>query len=139
MRAAPQPRATLVTDDAPAPPPGTAAHASRAQCPLLTRSPDHGDSLFGDGDTVRVLFDQATDRAQGADAGDKTFVDALFSFSMPLGLEYMGEWLDDSTFAVTVLSTTTTPMSRNDFSLLGVTSTTFDALDTDDDESISVS
>ena len=102
------------------------------------RSPDHGDSIFGDGDVVRVFFDQATDRAQGADAGDKSFVDALFSFSMPLGLEYMGEWTDDSTFAVTVISTTTAPMARADFDLLGVTSMNFDALDTNDDEILSV-
>ena len=77
------------------------AHAHSRSSPLA-RSPDHGDSVFGDGDKVRVFFDQATDRAQAVDAGDKAFVDGLFSFSLPLGLEYMGEWEDDSTFAVTV-------------------------------------
>ena len=44
---------------------------------------------------VRVLFDQATDRAAGARSGDKAFVDALFAFSMPLGLQYQGEWEDE--------------------------------------------
>eukprot|EP00966_Prymnesium_polylepis_P116811 2699388-Prymnesium_polylepis.2 len=72
------------------------------------------------------------------EAGDMSFVDALFTFSMPLGLEYMGAWTDDSTFAVTVISTTTAPMARADFDLLGVTSTNFDALDTNDDEMLSV-
>jgi hypothetical protein len=52
--------------------------------------PDHGDAVLGAGDEVHVLFDQATDRGRGANAGDRSYVDALFSFSLPLGLQYMG-------------------------------------------------
>ena len=68
------------------------------------------DQSWSIGDTLTLHFDQATDRgrtpgAEGFDrasAGDKAYVDALFGFSVPLGLQYMGEWSDDSTFVVTV-------------------------------------
>ena len=43
----------------------------------------------------RHVFDQATDRGRGSlpgkTAGDRAYVDALFGFSFPLGLDYMGE------------------------------------------------
>ena len=40
------------------------------------------------------------------------YVDALFGFSFPLGLDYMGEWEDDSTFLVTIINTISAPMER---------------------------
>ena len=95
--------------------------------------PDHGDAVYGEGDTVTLRFDQATDRAQGVDAGDKAFVDSLFAFSLPLGLQYMGAWEDDSTFTVTVLSTLSPPMTQAKYQQVAPTGTAFATLDTDAD------
>ena len=76
--------------------------------------PDSSDSVYSAGDRVRVYFDQATDMASSAAngyavAGDRAYVDSLMSFSMPLGLQYMGVWDDASTFTVTIISTLPVP------------------------------
>ena len=76
--------------------------------------PDSSDSVYSAGDRVRVYFDQATDMASSAAngyavAGDRAYVDSLMSFSMPLGLQYMGVWNDASTFTVTIISTLPVP------------------------------
>ena len=66
--------------------------------------PDHGDSAFGAGDQISIVFDQATDRGRGAVAGNSAYVDSLFSVSMPVGLNYQGQWKDDSTFVIEAIS-----------------------------------
>lgn len=82
--------------------------ASFGVTPAIVRvevdDPDHGDTLYGPGDKVSVYFSQATDRGGGLLAGNRAYVDSLFTFSMPLGLEYEGEWADDSIFVATVLA-----------------------------------
>ena len=92
--------------------------------------PDNGDGVFGDGDVLTITFDQRTNRGRthtnfgrayatvydmngesetvpyplGTDGLSGTLlVDALFIFSHPLGTSYTGQWLDDSTFEVTVV------------------------------------
>ena len=100
---------------------------------ISVSDPDRGDSHFGNGDAVTVVFDQATDRAvpvRGVAAGDKAYVDALMSFSMPLGLEYIGQWADDSTFVATVVSMPPFPIARATFEAYLGSATTFVALDT---------
>lgn len=90
--------------------------------------PDNGDSVYGAGDVVRVYFDQATD---GKGAGDSAYVDSIMSFSMPLGVHYIGAWEDASTFAATVISTVSVPVARADFLAQGLgTEADFAALDT---------
>ena len=65
-----------------------------------------------------MYFDQGTDRgrssqpARAKTAGNRAYVDALFGFSFPLGIDYMGEWEDDSTFLVTIVNTISAPMER---------------------------
>ena len=76
---------------------------------VVVDDPDRGDASFGDGDTIAVYFDQATDRGAGDVAGDSAYVDSLFRFSMPIGLEYQGEWADDSTFVVEVPTSSRAP------------------------------
>ena len=80
--------------------------------------PDNGDSVVGPGDKLRVFFDQATDRGGGETAGNREYVDGLFGFSFPLGLDYMGEWEDDSIFVVTVINTISAPMAYEGFTQL---------------------
>ena len=80
--------------------------------------PDNGDDVVGNGDQLRVYFDQGTDRGRSSQpagaktAGNRAYVDALFGFSFPLGIDYMGEWEDDSTFLVTIINTISAPMER---------------------------
>ena len=65
-----------------------------------------------------MYFDQGTDRGRSSQpagaktAGNRAYVDALFGFSFPLGIDYMGEWEDDSTFLVTIINTISAPMER---------------------------
>ena len=64
---------------------------------------DNADSAFGVGDIITVSFSMGTDLA--AVAGDKAFVDRLFSFEPPIGRDYSGEWLGDNLFQVRALDT----------------------------------
>lgn len=90
-----------------------------AQSPLLIAAvmddPDDGDSTFGNGDVIMISFDRPTNvsdlalsgnpAAIGFDKGTKMdYVDSLFTLSEPLGDEYSGEWLDASTFEITVIN-----------------------------------
>ena len=94
--------------------------------------PNNGDGVFGDGDVLTITFDQRTNRARTHDNFGRPYahvishgsesdvryplgtdglsgnvlVDAMFDFSHPLGTAYSGEWLDDSTFSITVLDAT---------------------------------
>ena len=80
--------------------------------------PDNADSVLSPGDTLTIAFDMETNRASDAGdgggvggidlatlAGDRTLVDALFSFSHSLGTRYHGKWLDASAFEVTMVDT----------------------------------
>ena len=72
--------------------------------PLLERfevsDPDQLDYFFTDDDIVTAVFDRATDL--GANEARRGRVDALLAFNIPPGADYSGQWLDDSTFVVTV-------------------------------------
>ena len=75
--------------------------------PLLERfevsDPDQLDYFFTDDDIVTAVFDRATDL--GANEARRGRVDALLAFNIPPGADYSGQWLDDSTFVVTVTET----------------------------------
>ena len=62
--------------------------------------PDQLDYFFTDDDIVTAVFDRATDL--GANEARRGRVDALLAFNIPPGADYSGQWIDDSTFAVTV-------------------------------------
>ena len=65
--------------------------------------PDQLDYFFTDDDIVTAVFDRATDL--GANEARRGRVDALLAFNIPPGADYSGQWLDDSTFVVTVTET----------------------------------
>ena len=69
---------------------------------------DNADTVFGDGDTLTIVFDRRTDRggAQAATRGAEAFVDSLFTFSHPIGDRFSGEWRDTSIFTVTIVNAT---------------------------------
>ena len=50
----------------------------------------------------QVTFSKPTNRDVATD--ERRYVDSLFTFEPDIGDEYSGEWLDDSTFLVTVLA-----------------------------------
>jgi hypothetical protein len=59
--------------------------------------------MAGAGDVFIVTFDKVTDR--GGVRGGKQYVDSLFTFTQPIGVDYSGGWLDASTFEVVLLNT----------------------------------
>lgn len=105
-------------------------HARPRLLSVLGNDPDNGDDLFSTSDTITLTFDMAThigrlgsqgstDRFARADASatdqilSAAGVDALFRFDyyLPeesasrvpsLGLDYVGQWTDDSTFVITI-------------------------------------
>ena len=92
--------------------------------------PNNGDDFFSAGDVLTIVFDQLTNRgATHANFGQlstvvypanghppealpyplgtsslagRALVDALFEFSSPLGADYTGAWVDDSTFVIII-------------------------------------
>ena len=62
------------------------------------------DATWSVGDSLVIRFDTATNvKAGWPSSGGRDFVDALFEFSSPLGIDYSGEWRSTSTFAVTAV------------------------------------
>ena len=62
---------------------------------FIADDPDDRDLVYGDGDTLTVIFDRATDRSRsstgGVHAGGPLYVDGLFSFTAQLGRAYSGQ------------------------------------------------
>ena len=69
---------------------------------------EEADIVYGMGDVFLIAFDKATDWA-GVHGG-KLFVDSLFTFSEPIGVDYSGRWLDASTFEVTLTDVGSAPV-----------------------------
>ena len=70
---------------------------------FVVSDPDDADYVFSDGDRVTVQLDRMSDL--GAYEARWPRVDALFDFNIPLGADYLGEWADDSVFAITIVKT----------------------------------
>ena len=81
-------------------------HTSRSVAPsqvsLTASDPDNSEPEFGAGDELELAFSRPTNR--DSTAATRGYVDSLFAFEPPVGDEYTGEWLDDATFRVVVLS-----------------------------------
>ena len=91
----------LVGDFGNALPPGVAA--------FVGEDPTNRDAVYGARDTLLVSLDMATDRARGDPFGGKSFVDDLFYFSIPVGDDYSGEWInEDAAILITILEPPTT-------------------------------
>ena len=67
---------------------------------------DNADTAYGEGDSLFIVFDRATDLGRGAAKGAEAFVGGLFDFSHALGSRYSGEWQDASSFVVTIVNAT---------------------------------
>eukprot|EP00960_Hanusia_phi_P054073 762534-Hanusia_phi.AAC.2 len=71
---------------------------------LTARDPRARDSVYGAGDEIILTFDLPTNRAGRASSVlSRTQVDAMFMFSLPLGRDYQGSFVDDKNFVITVL------------------------------------
>lgn len=73
---------------------------------FLVEDLDNADTIYGEGDSLRIIFDRTTDRGGPAASlkGAEAFVEGLFSFSHTLGSRFSGEWHDASSFVVTVVN-----------------------------------
>ena len=69
---------------------------------FYAEDPDNSGLDYGAGDTLTVTFSKPTNRDVATD--ERRYVDSIFSFEPDIGDDYSGEWLDDSTFLVTVLT-----------------------------------
>ena len=71
--------------------------------------PDDGDAKYGAEDVLLVSFDMATDRGKGDPFGGKEWVDDLLWFSLPIGDDYSGEWVEeDKAITINILRAAST-------------------------------
>ena len=76
---------------------------------LFGTDPDNGDALPSAGDTLTIVFDRTTSQGRTAQPRPpaprtKAFADFFLTFTPPIGDEYVAEFVDLSTFVVTVVS-----------------------------------
>ena len=80
---------------------------------LVGNDPDDGDAVYGASDILTISFDMATDRAKGDPFGPKQWVDDLLWFSLPIGDDYSGEWVEeDAAVLISILAPPTTLSTR---------------------------
>ncbi|MDE1830417.1 MAG: NHL repeat-containing protein, partial [Thaumarchaeota archaeon] len=72
----------------------------------MTASGVVGHSQFGDGDTITIQFSEPTNEPGGTGLQNKAGVDAIFTFSQGLGTNYSGQWINPSTFVITIIDAT---------------------------------
>lgn len=65
--------------------------------------PDDLDSVFGNGDTLTVLFRENTNQVV---VSTKVDIDAVFSFNQSPGADYTGAWSAPDTLVITVVDST---------------------------------
>ena len=70
---------------------------------LVADDPDNGDLTFSNGDRLTINFDKDTNEPL---AGTKAAIDALLTFSSPLGSGYSGTWSDSKTLQIIVTDIT---------------------------------
>ncbi len=64
---------------------------------------DNLDAVYGNGDTITVVFSEATDQPAAA---TQVQIDAIFSFNESLGTDYTGSWSAADTLVITVVDDT---------------------------------
>ncbi|MDE1764929.1 MAG: fibronectin type III domain-containing protein, partial [Thaumarchaeota archaeon] len=69
---------------------------------LVADNPDGSGSGYIDGDTITVQFNEPTNETAGNSVLGKAAVDNLFTFSTSLGSDYSGQWINPSTFKITI-------------------------------------
>src|SRR5690606_4042508 len=62
----------------------------------------NADAVYGNGDTITVIFNQATNRPGGSFLTRNDLL-TLFDFSQSLGADFSGAWTDASTLVITVV------------------------------------
>jgi hypothetical protein len=65
--------------------------------------PDDIDGVYGNGDTITVVFSEDTNEPAAA---SQTDIDAIFSFSQSLGADYTGIWSGADTLRITIVDAT---------------------------------
>ena len=66
---------------------------------MTADDPDNLDAVYGNDDTITVVFSEATNQPCGRYAGAD---DAIFSFNETLGADYTGSWSAADTLVITV-------------------------------------
>ena len=73
---------------------------------LVASDPTVKDAVYSNGDTITMTFAESTNRTGGSGILNKGSVDSLFTFSQNLGTDYVGQWINPSTFVITILDST---------------------------------
>jgi len=92
--------------------PLTGNWGSRTQGPTIAKmfgtDPDNADSLPSPGDTLTIIFDRITSKGRTArppppEPRTKEYADFFLRFDPVVANDYRGEFVDDSTFVLTIL------------------------------------
>ena len=72
---------------------------------LVAQNPTGVGSVYGNGDTLTISFDVATDQAglSANVAQTRIVVDSLFKFSQLLGTDYVGTWKSSKVFVIAII------------------------------------
>jgi len=76
---------------------------------MVADDPDGSDSIYSNGDTITVKFSEPTNQPFKAETNNqltKANVNALFTFSQNLGVDYTATWLKRSTLLITIVDVT---------------------------------
>ncbi|MGH9909271.1 MAG: beta strand repeat-containing protein, partial [Nitrososphaerales archaeon] len=107
------PLVTTLVDDAPSPYTVLATFTSTSffgagttTSPSITQLAaddiDDSDPAFSNGDTITLVFSKSTNQPGGTGVQSKLAVNNLFNFTHSLGTDYSGQWIDPSTFRITI-------------------------------------
>ncbi|HSA98338.1 MAG TPA: hypothetical protein VLF17_04595 [Candidatus Nitrosotenuis sp.] len=67
---------------------------------FVADDPDNSDSVFSNGDTLTIRFDESTNQPSVATKAD---IDRLFTFSQSIGDDYTGAWVQPNTMTITIV------------------------------------
>jgi YVTN family beta-propeller protein len=73
---------------------------------LVASDPTGTHGTYSNGITITARFSESTNQPGGTAIQNKTSVDKIFTFSQNLGNNYKGQWVDPSTFIITILDST---------------------------------
>lgn len=72
---------------------------------LIANDPNNGDDVYDTGDTITILFDSDTNMPGANETIRMPQIEHLFTFSESFGTAATGEWVNASTFVITVRNT----------------------------------
>lgn len=74
------------------------------------RDPDAGDAIFSTGDEIGIDFNIPTNQADlPNEMISRVQLESVFTFTMSIGLDFIGRWASPSSLRITILNSTEDP------------------------------